>query len=329
MGSNANSGYNAFIGSLESLRQAESISDFPKLIFIYGKSEFLLYKAATLIQTCWNKYPAAECVSYDGNELDEDLFSSLVGQQPMFGANLLYLIKRAETCRSLADYFEPLKSAASLKNHLCIVMKADKALDTLLKEVKKINGFILHAVEPAPFEFNTYIDYVAKRAGVSFAPDAKNMLVENLGKNVGLLDNEIQRLASIFDGRTAPLRSGDIAPYLGLLKEDFAITVRNYLLAGKNGKAHAIVADLLARGESGLAILGILAKHSRTAIKFAKSTPADVPGYLVSNYRNYFNRVGIAKLKQALNLCINGDRLLKSKRVSEELVLSQVVDSLS
>ena len=158
--------------------------------------------------------------------------------------------------------------------------------------------------------------------------------------------DEIMRLALIFapsDGSAAaPIAAAAIAPSLGMLREDFVFELDNLLVARQYGKAQALLTGLLQRGESALALLGILARHCRMAIRVHEAqrggrgaNPRDLatelrlPFNVVKGYTQYVAKSSPRTFAAVLGICQEADIKLKSSGADEELVLGRVIERLA
>src|SRR5690606_12083613 len=125
---------------------------------------------------------------------------------------------------------------------------------------------IVNCPDPAPYEIADFIKFQARILGLSLDPSAIKLTVDYLGRDLSLVANELRRVALVVGDTPGTLNAKQIAPHLGLLKEEMVYRLRNYVLERRFSIAQALLTDLLDRGESALALLGFLAKHIRTSI---------------------------------------------------------------
>lgn len=154
------------------------------------------------------------------------------------------------------------------------------------------------------------------------------------------VENEIRKLSLIFADCSETLSADQLAPYLDCLKEEHAFKLDQSLISGNIATAQALLHDLLRRGESHLAILGILAHHCRKALqvyylnKEGKqvreiSQAIGLPFNIVKNYIPYARKSSPQKFKTALFQCQEADIIFKTSRIQSEIILSDVITTLA
>ena len=166
------------------------------------------------------------------------------------------------------------------------------------------------------------------------------LVISAVGADLIRLENEIKKLSLIFSEKMEPIDSKQLSPYLDCLKEEHAFKLDQSLINGKTALAQALLHDLLRRGESHLAILGILAHHCRKALhifylskegkqlrEIAQSV--GLPFGVVKAYLPYIQKSSPNKFKNALHKCQEADMIFKTSRISPELILNEVIGSLT
>jgi DNA polymerase III delta subunit len=331
--------YNDFLNSLNKIRQVSALEEFPHLVICFGASDYLLLKTSFALKSSWNKL-AENSSSIDAQDLDAETLGELVRETPIFSPKFLYVVRGVEKRSDFWRYLSEFKDKKDFRNCLTLLVNNPKILEKLRAEAKRLGATLIECVEPKPYEIPQYVGGVAKKYGLNLTNDAKNLVVECLGKELSVLDNEIKRLALIFPASQTILNSRDIAPYLNFLKEDLGSKLRNLILQHSYSHAQALIFSLLRRGESGLALLGMLAKHCRSSLKVSYllrqgytykeiATKTQLQSYQIAGYAKYMESSSKAKLTAALKLCTEADSALKSSRVSEEVVLGQILASMS
>jgi DNA polymerase III delta subunit len=259
-------------------------------------------------------------------------------QASIFDPGTLFIVNIAGNGNSYLDQILKLSNRKT-ENRLIVCLQG-KPTAKVIKDAK-LNGSVdfIDCPEPAPFEVTDFISFQARRSGLKLTSGAVKLIAECLGKDLRLIANELQRLHYIFLDSNKPLDEAQLAPYLGLLKEELVFKLRNHILEQKLGAAEALLTHLMKRGESSLAVLGFLAKHTRSAVAVAESlNNGDNPNeiarkshlqkYLITGYTRYVRQLGISKLMLALQQCIAADRRLKSERIDGQILLSEIVQTL-
>ena len=208
------------------------------------------------------------------------------------------------------------------------------------KEVTQYQLTPIPCVPPYDNEVPVAISLMSKLIGVPLDNSAATSLQNVLGGDLRLLHNEIRKLALIFPDPKKRLSAQDLAPHLEFLRQDHAFKINDLLLAKGNAQASILAGDLVKRGESPIAIVGILARHIRNALQVKQYrssgvTPRDIaselrlPLRVVSRYTEYSKSISKAQLGRALAQCHEADICLKSSKRDPYIVLDQIVSCLA
>lgn len=309
---------------------------------VYGSSEHLMHRTVDLIRARATK-DGVPAVSLEAASITEATLQAMGGQASLFEPATLYVIRRVEQAKSLPKLLKGAAAGKDLANKLVFVYKGDSPVAPLKAELKRMGAREVPCFDPWPNELPQVVGELAKDAGLKLKADAVQLLVETNGGDLVKQANEITKLALLTRSggdATAPLGAADVAPHLGMLREDDAFQLDKLLLAKQWAKAHALAASLLARGEKGLAVLGIIAGHCRNVVRIADALASGVPAhdlgarvkmppFLIKTYAQGVGRVDPRRYLRALELCRETDRILKSAPISEELVIARLIDALA
>ncbi len=98
--------------------------------------------------------------------------------------------------------------------------------------------------------------------GKPLAPDAAERLVELVGPQMGLLDQELAKLA-VAVGAKARIEAADVEAFVQRSRAANVFRVMDLIGEGKPAEAFALLGELFADGEDAFAILGVLASQMR------------------------------------------------------------------
>lgn len=195
---------------------------------------------------------------------------------------------------------------------------------TFKKLLEEMEAEIIACPDPKPYAYLGIIGKIAREQGLDIDTNGRQALLDACGYDLDNVANEVRKLRWIF-GRKI-LNRDEIAPYLGLLRKDQSFSVVDLLLAGKYSKAQLLVENLNRQGENSLAILGMLAYFLRNVIAIADGqTSTRIPAHIIDRYRNFRQR---DRAKAILDLCQRADMEMKSSRISNELVIYNIIDRL-
>ena len=192
------------------------------------------------------------------------------------------------------------------------------------KLLTEIEAEIVACPDPKPRHYLGLIGKIAQEYELDIDTEGRQALLDACGYDLDNIANEVRNLRWTFGRKT--LNREDIAPYLGLLREDHRFGIVDLLLAGKYSKAQLLVENLIRQGESSLSILGMIAYLLRNVIAVNEGQPlTKLPAWIVNHYRNY--RQG-DRAKAILDLCQRADMELKTSKTRDDLAIYNIIDML-
>src|SRR5690606_11138449 len=189
--------------------------------------------------------------SVEASSLQPASFRELWEQSSLFEPSQVYVVKRAEQCKTLSKLLDDISKQTRMACSLLIFAASDKLLVALSKSLARLDAAILPCFEPWPSDMPPFIQRIAAKKSLHLTPDAVRALVEACGTDLSRLDNELNKLALLELG-DQPLDANLVRPFLGLIREDHVFKLDQFLAEGNWSQAHALCTDLLARGEKGL-----------------------------------------------------------------------------
>ena len=312
------------------------------LIGIYGSSECLVESAVDAVRAR-AKNQSMELTILEGSTINESVFDSITNQTSLFEASTLYVVRRAEQAKSLGKLLKALSPDRISKNwshRLVLVWSGVDPTAAVMSEMKRLSAFIMPCMEPWPNEVPQVIQMYASSVGLNLAPDAIQLMIEANGSDFIKHRHELNKISLIKHAETATIKKEDLAPFIGLLREDDAFLLDRLLLQGQWSEAMALLEGLLDRGEKALGILSILATHCRNILKIqgassqghqlnSLSEETRLPTFILKNYLPMAARADAKRYVQALEICQQTDIALKSNPIAESLLVSQVIEVLA
>jgi len=345
-----------FTDSLGSISKLTDPTAMPRLVVAFGPSDWLLIKVAQVVQNLWRRSSASGSISessqdetaliaVEAAELDRDDFSALWEQSGLFDPASCALISRAERCADLGKFLGAIPSPAAMRSHLVILLGKDRLPAELGRQCERLGAHVIHCVEPPTPELPRFVAGLARRYGLNATSEALQMIVDAIGNDPAMLDNEVRRLALYWGDSSSALCARTIAPLLTVVRDEDRFRLDDLLLARDYANAHLLLERLLDRGESALALIGMLARHVRLALRIQEEitdsarTPVGaagsysaslrLPSFVLRKYTQYAGRMDRGQLLAALERCQEADIRIKSSRVPETLLLASVIDALT
>lgn len=299
--------YNQYVASLRPLLLAKSVEDLPKLVAITGSSIYLQQRTCQALISVWKKFDLGDAQSIEASEVNHAEFRSLWSQVSLFEPRSFYVLRRANQNRAISSWLGEIKIPEHVKSNLVLEFSEKITADTS-KHLKRLGGCVIQCEEPtATLEYEKVTEAFCKRRGLLLDQDAIKLVVDSMGQDLSKIENQIEALSLQFSGVTRNLTRSDIASSIGALREDDVFELFESLRRGKLSQAHLLCESFIDRGESAIALTGIFSRIAREQLE--RGNP----------------RKGLAALKA----CSLADRLLKSSKVDEAIIMSSIIESFS
>ena len=347
---------------LRDLGSGSDAKPWPDLMVLHGDSDFFLGKALNALREAWQRRQqvneASDSIdsiainSMDASELPKDGLLDLVLSQSLFEDTQLVIVRRAE------KKTDPGKMLAALppthqnadaarrgwSNRLIMTIEKSALPVEVQRQAARLGGQVIHVAQPVTLpDFMQFIQTALQRARLQLTAEAQQLLFHCCGRDAVVLENEINRLALLFppDDRNKPADIGtaELSGVLGMLREDEIFRLDELLINRRYGEVEVLLQGLLNRGESVLAVTGVLARHCRHALavqeEMARRGSVDLQGMaarlrlpqaVIRNFVRYVPGMPRATFERALGACALADIELKTSGLPDGLALSRIVE---
>jgi DNA polymerase III delta subunit len=275
---------------------------------------------------------------WEAPQVNAERFLQASAAASLFDPETLTFINQAQGKNDLLSHLSAVKQAKDIQNPVCLLWRGGDIGVKVQKELTRLDAYVLHCDEPAPWEFRDFVVDRAQYYQLKLQHEIADILLDAIGTDLFKLDNEMNRISLTLTG---PGQSGIVSaealrPLLGFLREDHIFKLDQFLCQEAYGKALLLLKDLLDRGEKALSLLAILAMHCRKALQIQAGVrtgqnPAEMartlrlPPTVIQTYMGYVQRRPPQGFAKALRLCHEADRRLKSRGEGEEIWLNQIV----
>jgi DNA polymerase III delta subunit len=326
------SGYRKFVTELNQLCSLNSVESFPTCLVLHGSEDFFVRSSASAYSSRWKEISGGEVLRH-GDLHDGIDWSILLGQTGLFSSSSLHVF-RVSDLRKLPAMLKKISSAQAHASFCLMVTKEE-----LGKSADQIGpkGKIVGCSPPAGAEMRGFIQALGNKHGLRLNLDAAEFVLSMLGEDYQLISNEVEKLGLILaDLKGTEIGHQEIAPLLGFLRDDHAFKISDLLIEGKISEAELLVRSLLEKGESALALLGILARHIRMII-YHTSAPGKnlsndgtmrLPSWLRVKYEQLARKQSIRFSIRMNRMLQSIDASLKTNRVSEHLAMTELFSEL-
>lgn len=297
--------------------------------------------AALMPLVCGEGSDDSTATKFDSKDLEWKTVRDELLTVSMFGDRRVVLVESAddfvsENRTALEKYLEK----PSKKSLLVLDVGSFPKTTKLFKAVDKL-GLLIECIELQGADLTRWIQATVKeRSGKQITRDAAMLLPELAGTHLGLLKQEIDKVAA-YAGERPQIDSEDVRKVVGGWKAETTWVMLDALRDGNLGFALTNLDKLLNSGEHPIKLLGGIAFNFR---KLAIATElsrhgmplsaalkqAGVFPYQISAAENYLRRVGRSHAEQISRWLLETDLNLKGgSRTSERLLLEQLFLKLS
>ncbi|HKI32939.1 MAG TPA: DNA polymerase III subunit delta [Gemmataceae bacterium] len=176
--------------------------------------------------------------------------------------------------------------------------------------------------------------------GKQLAAPAAQLLVELIGPEMGLLDQELAKLAA-YAGEAARIDSADVDKLVGQSRAEEVWTIFDAIAAGKGGEALAVLDRLFDQGQAPQAILGAFSYQMRLLARAGrlhtqgKTLPAalaelGVHGYRAGKVEAHMRHLGRRRLARLYDWLLEVDLGMKGgSQLPERVLLERLIVRLA
>lgn len=260
---------------------------------------------------------------------------------PFLADKRLVVIREHPALTGRSDADEKLLSYLARVPDSCVLVflargKAD-ARKKLYTTIKK-HGAIVTFAPLTDAELNQWIVRTFSGMGKSCAPQVASLLSFTVGSDTALLRTEIEKLAAL-SGERAEITQEDVQAVATRSVECTVFEMVDAVVAGQEGKAFALLRDMLTTGSDRLGILAMLLRQFRLMQHIKIMQYEKVPAASIKQ------KLGIApfaaercmrqaqgysggEVRQAVDICLQTEYRVKSGQLNQEGSLESAMLSL-
>lgn len=275
---------------------------------------------------------------FDGETADADAIVMVANMMPLLGGRRLVLVRRAsrlvESESALQTYL------ADPSPHTVLVLDLDRKPDSRRKGWKDIEKkvAVVSCDAPEPWELLDWVAEEGRVRGLKLGREEIRYLVTEVGSDLRRLSNELEKLCLYASGDRLDLET--IAEVLGRGRAQSVFKFIDAVAGGDAPSALRQLGRLLEEGEAPLRILALLdrlvgqlriAKEAQASGRTESSLPSllGAPPQAVRALAERARRVDQAFLHRAVEALADTDRLLKSSRLPQRVIIEGLVLSLA
>jgi DNA polymerase-3 subunit delta len=206
--------------------------------------------------------PAFAVAAYPGEKLDFSTVRNDLDTLPFLSPARVVVVEAADPF--VTAHRESLEAYVQKPSKIGVLVLDVKTFPETTKLAKALpDAAKIVCKAPPAYKLPEWAAGWAKsRHGKPLAPDAAGLLVELVGQQMGLLDQEIEKLA-VAIGARPQITAEDVDRYVGRSRAANVFRIMDAVGEGKPAEALAVLAELFEEGEDPLAVLGPLTAQLR------------------------------------------------------------------
>ncbi|MBI4209364.1 MAG: DNA polymerase III subunit delta [Deltaproteobacteria bacterium] len=271
----------------------------------------------------------------DAEVLTVESFWRSVQSLPMGTSHRVVWIQRADRLKSIL-LEELTRYAGSPQPHTLLILSGEKP-DLRLRffqGLRRGQGLVeLSSLKGG--EVVAWLSCQAEKLGKRMSREAAQLLVEEVGSHLRLLQNELEKLI-LFVGDRVSIEEKDVEPLVTSIPRESIFVLVDAVAMKDRSRAIAVSEEVLEQGVHPLQILTLMERQfrllSRAQELRARSIPRTqwptelgIPPFVVSKLEEQLQKFGSGFSEDALSLCFEADLRMKSSRVSPKLALEYLL----
>lgn len=321
------------------LQQALGKGQIAPLYLLYGEETFLIDATVDdlkkrLIDPRLSSFNLSV---FHGGECQPHHIISAAQTLPLMSRHRMVVVKEADQIKSswkdFSHYFEqPLPTT-------CLIFcSGSSTLKSELLSLFKKRGTVVRFYHPFTSEMPSWIRKCAKERNKQMSREAVALLSEVLENDLQRIYNEMEKIA-LYVGQRSTIEREDVQAVIAV-EQEMSIFKLTDCLAGKD-RARALDAlqSLLHQGEHPLKILSMIARHYRLMVRANEMvqkglTPPEagkkvgINDFHLKVFVKQVQAFSPDRAQDCFGLLFKSDRKLKSSRISERIILEDMISRL-
>ena len=240
------------------------------LFALVGDEDFLKRRCRDAIVTAalGDADPSFAVSSQPGDRLDWTTVRNELDTLPFLAPARVVVVEDAD--KFVTEHRAQLEKYAAAPSKLGVLVLEVKAFPDTTKLAKALpDAAKLQCKTPPDYKAAEWAagfasNWAATKHGKTLTADAAGLLVERVGASLGLLDQELAKLAAAVGGKPK-IEPADVDRLVGRSRAANVFRILDHIGAGRPAEALTVLAELFEEGEDPLAILGPMTYTLRQA----------------------------------------------------------------
>lgn len=307
------------------------------LYLLFGEESYLVSKALSLIQSksVADEFKDFNVDHFDALQASPSQVKDTVATLPVMASQRLVIFRNVQKLKE-SDW-EQLASLIEDPVDSCVFVLMAEKVDKRKKYFKKLNrhGTCIELKAPYDNQIPMWIDYIAADAKVQINKEAKSLLHQLVGVDLSEIKNEISKIKSYLGDRSH-IDEKDVLKVVSRSRVHSIFDLTDAIGQKDVPRAFMLLAKLLERGESEVAILSLILRHIRILGLIHKAQSEGLTGqslssmvgvspFFLGQYQQQSRFWDRHQIKDTIGCLHETDRALKSSPVSSRIWLENFI----
>lgn len=319
---------------MKTLNEHIKKGEYKKVYLIYGEEEYLKRQYRDRLKAAIIGDDTINYSYYEGESTKAEDIIAMCETMPFFSERRMVVVSDSSFFKNandkLADYIK------SLPDYIVLIF-IEKKIDKRNKVYKAVssNGYVCEMAYQTPAMLKKWIAGMLAKENYKVAEAACDLLLEKTGANMELIKNEVNKLISYCEGRTAILPE-DVEAVCSTLTTSRIFEMIEALASKNRDKALNLYYDLLELKEAPTLILyliirqfnGILQAKDYAARGMTSREVAAQMGiqpFIAGKYLSQARNFTADAIKEILKECAMTDESIKQGRLQEKLGVEMII----
>lgn len=319
---------------MKTLNEHIKKGEYKKVYLIYGEEEYLKRQYRDRLKAAIIGDDTINYSYYEGESTKAEDIIAMCETMPFFSERRMVVVSDSSFFKNandkLADYIK------SLPDYIVLIF-IEKKIDKRNKVYKAVssNGYVCEMAYQTPAMLKKWIAGMLAKENYKVAEAACDLLLEKTGANMELIKNEVNKLISYCEGRTAILPE-DVEAVCSTLTTSRIFEMIEALASKNRDKALNLYYDLLELKEAPTLILyliirqfnGILQAKDYAARGMTSREVAAQMGiqpFIAGKYLSQAKNFTADAIKEILKECAMTDESIKQGRLQEKLGVEMII----
>ncbi len=319
---------------MKTLNEHIKKGEYKKVYLIYGEEEYLKRQYRDRLKAAIIGDDTINYSYYEGESTKAEDIIAMCETMPFFSERRMVVVSDSSFFKNandkLADYIK------SLPDYIVLIF-IEKKIDKRNKVYKAVssNGYVCEMAYQTPAMLKKWIAGMLAKENYKVAEAACDLLLEKTGANMELIKNEVNKLISYCEGRTAILPE-DVEAVCSTLTTSRIFEMIEALASKNRDKALNLYYDLLELKEAPTLILYLIIRQfngilqakdyaARGMTSREVATQMGIQPFIAGKYLSQAKNFTSAAIKEILKECAMTDESIKQGRLQEKLGVEMII----